>query len=95
MLLPAALLEHTPGVHAVVAFPDDLDPNETADVLSELQHRDQDLALVLVTAKPAWFSGIGATDLGRRVVVLPRPAWGWTILDALRGLLREGLAGTA
>ena len=91
VLRPSALLQQTHGVHAVVAFPDDFDANEAADALSELQHRDGDIALVLVTAKPAWFSGIGATDSRRRVVLLPRPAWSWTILDVLRGLLPEGL----
>ena len=72
---------------AIVYFPDDF---ATEDVLRELhrlsRQRPSVLAL-LVTSEPQRYAPIAEIGgEGRAPLVLPKPAWGWRILDAIRGV---------
>lgn len=74
-----------PSASAVVFFADDFPREAVITALGTVHARRPDMPAVIVTGEPASFlslpSGRGA------VLVLPKPAWGWTILDALRAHL--------
>ncbi|MCC7539102.1 MAG: hypothetical protein IT379_22965 [Deltaproteobacteria bacterium] len=78
--------ELAPGSSAIVLFPDDFATTAVLDAVTPLLARVPPVFLVLVTRTPQRFATLG--DPARRSqdgpVVLPRPAWGFTILDALR-----------
>jgi hypothetical protein len=66
-------------------FPDDFPSHEVAAYLSLVRTRRPDLRLVIISREPAFYAEMQALDghpLG--AIVLPRPAFGWTIVDALR-----------
>ena len=71
----------------VVVFPDDFDRERSCKMLTLVHRERPDVLLVVVTSEPARFADLGGGDPEKRVLVLPRPAWGWTILDAIRGCL--------
>jgi hypothetical protein len=62
---------------AIILFPDDFRWETVVATLAEL--RPQTLP-VLVTAHPQRFETLASNE----VLIVPRPVWGWTILDALR-----------
>ncbi len=70
---------------AVVVFPDDFEVTAVVSVLRSLRAARPRLRLVLVTGAPQRFQSALAPD-SRSLppIVLPRPAFGWTILDAVR-----------
>jgi hypothetical protein len=69
------------GADAVVFFADDYSLEESDIILAGLAVR----LLVIVTAEIAAFNARrGSWPRAERVVVLPRPAWGWVLLDAVR-----------
>lgn len=73
-----------PDTLAFVLFPDDFAWERVVAVIAELMAK-RPLALpVLVTAHPKRFADLTDAD---RVLVVPRPVWGWAILDALRAHL--------
>ncbi len=80
---------------AAVIFPDDF---ESADVLAFMRHlrgaRPRLLAL-LVTREPGRFQAVAGGD-GRSLppLVLPRPSFGWDILDAIRAHAETALEPT-
>lgn len=71
---------------AVVLFPDDFGAADVKARLLALRRARPKLLIVLVTGAPQQLSAALAPD-GRSVppLVLPKPAFGWTILDAIRG----------
>jgi len=75
-----------PSSEAIVLMPDDFDAGEVSDALRRLLSRPQPPFLIIVTAGPRLFAllreSLGKTD---SVVIIPKPVWGWTILDLLRG----------
>lgn len=75
--------EHPSG--AVVLMPDDFDTAEVTEGLSRLLSRLPAPLVIVVTAGPRLFEALvqslGAPD---SVVVMPKPVWGWTILEVLR-----------
>jgi hypothetical protein len=75
-----------PEATAVVLFPDDFSAADVEAKLLALRRARPKLRIVLVTGAPQHLSAALAPD-GRSVppLVLPKPAFGWTILDALRG----------
>jgi hypothetical protein len=88
-LNPSAELRNS--VHAVVVFPDDFHDNEVRPYLSTVRARRPELAIVVITRATTFYETMMATDgkpLG--AVVLPRPAFGWTILDLVRERLASG-----
>jgi hypothetical protein len=70
---------------AVVLFPDDFEPSDVNAILLALRRARPKLLIVLVTGAPQYF-GVALAPDGRSVLplVLPKPAFGWTILDAIR-----------
>ncbi len=67
---------------AMVIFPDELHTVTVSSLVSELLRDRPHLLVILVTGTPHAFQF--AQVPARRVIVLPKPAFGWTILDALR-----------
>lgn len=79
------LAELAAHIHALVVFPDDYPSHEVSAYLSLVRTRRPDLTLVIITREPTLYAEMKALDghpLG--AIVLPRPAFGWTIVDALR-----------
>jgi DNA-binding response OmpR family regulator len=68
------------GRSAVVVFPDDYPKTKVTAALTTLKGRA--IPTVLITSDLRNFDE--TTN-----VVLPKPAWGWTILDAIREHLRQ------
>ena len=74
---------------AVVLFPDDFAVKEVLRALARLRREQPSVLLLLVTREPRRYAPSAADGAGRVPIVLPKPAWGWTILDAIR-LAAEG-----
>ncbi len=74
-----------PATTAVVLFPDDFAVEEVEPRLLALRRARPSVLVVLVTREPTSFKTAVSAD-GRSLppIVLPRPAFGWTILDAIR-----------
>lgn len=74
-----------PANECVVLLPDDFSVGEVTDGLVELICRASSPFLIVVTAGPRLYEPL-IEGLGRResVVIMPKPVWGWTILDLLR-----------
>lgn len=82
----ARALDH-PAVHrahVVICFPDDFGPPEkTIEAVSRLIRLTR--LVVLVTAEPGRFEPVARSKRsGMAPILLPKPAWGSTILDAVR-----------
>lgn len=74
-----------PATTAVVIFPDDYDADDAIESLTALRAARPRLLLLIVTSAPQRFRSAGPLA-GRSLstIVLPKPAFGWTILDAIR-----------
>ena len=73
---------------AVVLFPDDFPWESVMAAVAEIDARRPSILRVLVTGHPKTFEPLAE---GRRnVLIVPRPVWGWTILDAIRAHVDEG-----
>lgn len=71
-----------PSTAAVVLFPDDFPSESVLAAVIDIGARGPGILRVLVTGHPGAFDPVAA---GRRnLLVVPRPVWGWTILDAIR-----------
>jgi hypothetical protein len=70
---------------AVVFFPDDFSSTTVLRELMRLQREHPTVLPLLVTSEPQRYSAIPASG-GKAVqpVVIPKPAWGWTILEAIQ-----------
>lgn len=72
-------------VTAVVLFPDEFEAAEVMRRIASLRKARARLLLVVVTSTPQAFRPALAPDGHSALpVVLPRPAFGWTILDVIR-----------
>jgi hypothetical protein len=70
---------------AIVLLPDDFDSGEVTDGLSRVLSRPPVPFIIIVTAAARLFEPlIQSLDSAHSVVVMPKPVWGWTILDLLR-----------
>jgi|SRR5688572_16538540 hypothetical protein len=71
-------------VRAVVVFPDEFPHSLAAEALRKIARRFTQSWMVIVTRDTARFEGVVA-DAGSahrgRLFVLPRPVWGWALLD--------------
>lgn len=77
------------GVAAVVLFADDFPERDVVGAVSVLVALPPRILPVLVTAEPLRYLRLMRSDDPAFVpIVLPKPAWGWTILDAIRGRTR-------
>lgn len=75
-----------PAATAVVLFPDDFHRGEVEATIVSLRRARPKLLIVVVTGAPQHLGAALEPD-GHSVppLVLPKPAFGWTILDAIRG----------
>jgi hypothetical protein len=71
-----------PATLAVVLFPDDFANESVMATVIDIGARGPNILRMLVTRHPKAFEAL--VDGRRNVLVVPRPAWGWTILDAIR-----------
>jgi hypothetical protein len=70
---------------AVVFFPDGFGAEDVIGRVHALHEKRPRLLLLLVTGDPRRFSTALAVDRTRSgLLVLPKPAFGWTIVDAIR-----------
>jgi hypothetical protein len=72
-------------VRVLVVFPDDFPAHEVATYLSVVRTRRRDLGLVIISKDPPTYTAMTAMN-GHplHATVLPRPAFGWRIVDAIR-----------
>ncbi|MBK8170218.1 MAG: hypothetical protein IPK60_07710 [Sandaracinaceae bacterium] len=74
-----------PAITAVVLFPDEFDVAQVVKRVSSLRATRPQLLIVVVTSTPQRFRpALDADPNSRLPIVLPKPAFGWTILDAIR-----------
>jgi hypothetical protein len=75
----------TAATTAVVLFPDDFAPDDVDALLDRLRRARPGVLVVLVTREAQRFDAATRAD-GRSTppLVLPRPSFGWVILDAVR-----------
>ncbi len=71
-----------PVTVAIVLFPDDFSMESILTTVHGIGARGPSILRLLVTGRPKAFETL--VEEGRNVVVVPRPVWGWTILDAIR-----------
>ena len=77
---------------AVVVFPDDYPFDKVIDRVLSYTRLNCDVLIVLVTSQPKRYTDhLRGFALARDPLVIPRPAWGWTILDAMRGHVESRL----
>jgi hypothetical protein len=70
---------------AAIIFPDDFEHHEVVALVRELRRTRPRLLSLIVTREPQRFRDVVQAD-GRSLppIVLPRPSFGWDILDAIR-----------
>jgi hypothetical protein len=68
---------------AFVLFPDDFRWEKVIAAVAELAELRPKALPVLVTSQPQRFQSLTSDS----VLIVPRPVWGWTILDAIRAHL--------
>jgi hypothetical protein len=65
----------------LVLFPDEFDRQHVFDALAALRSAQRRLPILLITGAPQHFGhATPATSLTPAPIVLPKPAFGWTIL---------------
>ena len=70
---------------AAVYFPDEYGAEDVLEVIRKLRRAHARLLVVIVTRQPHTFvRALDDDEGGRAPIVIPKPAWGWTILDAIR-----------
>jgi hypothetical protein len=84
------VLEMTPpSSAAVILFPDDFPEEAVTNALEALERERPDVLAVIVSQEPQRFGRLPGTQSAEHPVplVIPKPAWAWTILDAVRARL--------
>jgi len=71
-------------VGTLVLFPDGFPPAAIDEAIAGLRRRRRRLLLIVVTTTPHRFAAHDVDDGGLVRVVLPRPSFGWSIVDAIR-----------
>lgn len=78
----------SPLSSVVVVFPDDFRPDAVVAALLALRTQRPKTLPVLVTKEPRRFETLPMRGAGGlEPLVIPKPVWGWTILDAIRARL--------
>jgi hypothetical protein len=73
---------------AVVLFPDEFSVRDVLRELARLRRDHPRVLPLLVTREPQRFvDGAASKGSGPAPIVIPKPAWGWTILDAIRSAI--------
>jgi len=74
-----------PATTVVVLFPDDFEDRAVVDMIAVLRRARPKLFMLVVTRQPQLFGDALVPDgRSRPPLVLPRPSFGWSILDAIR-----------
>lgn len=81
----------TTAPSAVVLFPDDFDTEAVMDALATIRKARPSLLFVLVTRDAKRFATVPPGE--SPILVIPKPAWGWTILDAIRATIDPSGSG--
>lgn len=78
-----------PLAAAVILFPDEYEPAVARAALGLLKSARPNVLAVIVTHEPHRFEESGEASRGLAApLVLAKPAWAWTILDAVRARLQ-------
>ena len=72
------------GTTALVVFPDEFPMPEIVEELVALREEQPGLLLLLVTAHPQHFVALSRDGRPAHPIVLPKPVFGWIIVDAIR-----------
>lgn len=73
------------GAIAAVIFPDDFDPDQVITLVRALRRTRPAVLTILVTRQPSRIAlAIDSKGQHGATLVLPRPSFGWEILDAIR-----------
>jgi hypothetical protein len=84
------LIRLSEGASAVVLFPDDFPTGAALATARTVLERVPEAVLLLVTSTPLRYTELEPTfRSNRRIVIVPRPAWGWTILDGIKSRLTD------
>ncbi|AUX22642.1 hypothetical protein SOCEGT47_031460 [Sorangium cellulosum] len=76
------------AISAVVVFPDDYPAAEVEAAVERITRDRPGVLSVLVTGTPQRFEALRVGTSARVIpTIIPKPAWGWTILDTIRALL--------
>ncbi len=73
-----------PSGAALVLFPDDFPNAAVLATVADLRMERPRALLVLVTREPKQFQALPSIAGAVPPLVVHKPAWGWTILDAIR-----------
>jgi hypothetical protein len=77
------------GASALVVFPDDFSWGAVVSALTESRRRNPRALPLVITCSPQRFEALTWRDEGAIPLLVPKPAWGWTILDAIRAHRHE------
>jgi hypothetical protein len=85
------LLDTTPpSTAAAIVFPDEFQAAAVISALATAKKQRPDVLVVVITNEPSRFDklagGVGASE---GLLVMAKPVWAWTILDAIRARLDE------
>jgi len=70
---------------AIILFPDDFSPTDVLRELRRLRRERPSVVPLVITCEPKRYAETGKVEgNGPAPIVLLKPAWGWTILDAIR-----------
>jgi hypothetical protein len=70
---------------AVVLFPDDFLTGDVFDLVTRLLRARPNVRALIVTADPRRYEPLVALSSVSAVpIIIPKPAWGWTILESIR-----------
>jgi hypothetical protein len=75
---------------AVVFFPDDFAHTNVLREVRRLRREQPRVLVVLVTSEPHRFAdALDVDDDAPAPIIVPKPVWGWIILDAIRGRVEK------
>ncbi len=69
---------------AVVVFPDGFRATDVVERITALCGRRPGLLLLVITREPQRFAALKAETSASSCLILAKPAFGWTIVDAIR-----------
>ncbi len=72
---------------ATVIFPDDFNEDRVLGLVADLRRKRRHLTILLITSAPKRYRAAlsAAGDASPAPTILPKPLFGWAILDAIRG----------
>lgn len=80
-----------PSASAVVLFADEFPREALEEALAAIRARRPELLVVIVTQHPGSFATLQVSEQSA-ILVLPKPVFGWNILDAIRAHLEPASA---